>query len=221
MELTEEQRERIRINRERALAIQQQRKKEKEEQELALRRHQPDVAEATMPPHNVTHHDHAELRHHGTKSHQPTGDTSEEKSNLDEMEEWEYHASPYVTKQEAKTVYCLPEGTISCCHVIMEKENPKHKMFSQVKLYSRTEIRARSYRRYGGLVGLQQERMKRQQSLHEKHLQQAQQIFSNPNANPKKKKKHNDDYYYNNPTIQSSPSFVSENVYQVNKKQKK
>jgi hypothetical protein len=209
MELTVEQRERIRMNYERALAIQKQRKieQQQEEQQPGKEKVGNDDREIQsnrsdenrlqpQPQQQCDHHDDTDPHDRNIKRKMDDDDGhGKTKDKEMRMEDWEYTASLYVSKQEAKTIYCLPEGTISCCHVMKEIENPKNQLFSKVKLYLRSDIRQRAYQRYGGSIGLQQERNKRQQILHEKHIQDASNIFQNQpspksnNTNKKHKRK--------------------------------
>lgn len=152
MELTEEQKERIKKNRERALAIQKRRKEE---------------AAAALS--NSTGGDKAKR--------QKLEDESNQKDEKDmELEDFELGASQYVTKKEATQTYCLPEGTLQVCGFV-EKENPHHKKWAPLKLYSRKEIRRRARERFGGLDGLQAERKKRAEKQFLKDMEVAKNVF--------------------------------------------
>lgn len=170
MTLTEEQKERMRINRERALEI---RRKKLEE---AARKQQEEDAK-----------------------NRKGGESNEEKKNVPnkeklkddadvELEDFEIDASPYVTKQDAMSKYCLPIGTLEVCEFI-EKDNPRNKKFSKMKLYYRSEIRRRARERFGGLQGLQEERRKRERKRFERDYEDVTNIFKSS-----KKKKSSNNY---------------------------
>lgn len=228
MELTEEQRERIRVNRERAFEIQKQRRKEKEEQELQQReQHHQQRQEQQENSYLDQSSDSITKIQVDRQNKNEIGNiikTKQHDENInDEIEDWEHDVSIYVTKHDAKTIYCLPEGTISCCQIIIEKDNPKNKHFTKCKLYLRSEIRQRSYKRYGGLTGLQQERNKRQQLLHEKHIKQAQDIFNNTTTTKKKKKinhEFNAPYSSSSQKLQQVPMILLQQE-ESNKKQRR
>ena len=93
------------------------------------------------------------------------------------LEEFEINASKYVTKNEAKHMYCLPEGTLAICEYI-EKENPHNKLWKPMKMYLRSDIRRRARQRFGGMDGLIKEREQRQQRQYNKDLQQTKNIFT-------------------------------------------
>lgn len=153
MELTEEQKKRIQNNRERALAIQKRRKEAAGEAALS----------------NSQGGDKAKR--------QKVEDEKNQKDEEDmELEDFEVGASQYVTKKEAMQTYCLPEGTLQVCDFV-EKENPHHKKWAPLKLYSRKEIRRRARERFGGLDGLQGERKKRAEKVFLKDMEVAKNIF--------------------------------------------
>jgi XPA protein C-terminus len=96
--------------------------------------------------------------------------------NVEDYEDWEVGLSEWVTKKEAVSMYCLPEGTLVVCET-REKENPHRKGWRPMKLYRRAEVRERSYERHGGKEGLVQERNKRVQKKLNKDLDEVDNIF--------------------------------------------
>jgi len=92
------------------------------------------------------------------------------------LEEFEAGASEFVTKKEAMKMYCLPEGTLEVCEVT-EKQNPRNKGWTPMKLFNRAEIRRRSRERWGGIEGLIQERQNREDKRFQKDLERAKDIF--------------------------------------------
>lgn len=149
VELTPALKERIRKNRERALQIQAERKRQK-------------VLEEEK---------HTQLQQEDTKGKKIVREEEEV-----ECEEWEIGLSEWVSKKEAVAKYCLPEGTLAVCEVTT-KENPHHKGWAPMKLYKRSELRERAYKRFGGKEGLMEERMKREQKRLCKDLKMADTIF--------------------------------------------
>jgi len=103
----------------------------------------------------------------------------EEKDDDDGMvlEDFEINATPLVTKKEAMSVYCLPQGTLDVCEFV-EKENPRKKGWTPMKLFSRSEIRRRARNRFGGLEGLVEERKKREMNRLKRDLEESKNIFS-------------------------------------------
>mmetsp|Transcript_12306 Transcript_12306/g.19072 ORF Transcript_12306/g.19072 Transcript_12306/m.19072 type:complete len:196 (+) Transcript_12306:345-932(+) len=191
--LTDEQKEQIRKNREKALEL--QKKKKRTQQTLVGNEEKKEWNEGD----NTNDNNHNNNNNHNTKKkqkitpqqqHTPqqqqqqqrTSSSTEEKAEKekedDVMEDWEMEASLYVTKKEAQSMYCLPEGTLAVCTCI-EKENPRHKGFKPMKLYERKEIRQRAHRRYGGIQGLQQERKQREENRFRKDLERTKNIFRN------------------------------------------
>mmetsp|Transcript_10212 Transcript_10212/g.11263 ORF Transcript_10212/g.11263 Transcript_10212/m.11263 type:complete len:198 (-) Transcript_10212:35-628(-) len=193
--LTDEQKEQIRKNREKALEL--QKKKKRTQQTLVGNEEKKEWNEGD----NTNDNNHNNNNNHNTKKkqkitpqqqHTPqpqqqqqqqrTSSSTEEKAEKekedDVMEDWEIEASLYVTKKEAQSMYCLPEGTLAVCTCI-EKENPRHKGFKPMKLYERKEIRQRAHRRYGGIQGLQQERKQREENRFRKDLERTKNIFRN------------------------------------------
>lgn len=155
--LTEVQRERIRLNRERALEIQRRRKKGLEQ-----------TFEKSSKRRRATDRNGDEDKSKVRVAHDES-DT--------ELEDFEIDSSPWVTKKEAMKMYCLPEGTLAVCSY-EERQNPHHKGWTPMKLYARSEIRRRARERFGGLEGLRQERIKREEKKFQKDYDRAKNIFS-------------------------------------------
>jgi DNA-repair protein complementing XP-A cells len=153
MTLTPEQKERIRINRERALAIQKERR-EKIEQEKKRKKN------------NLNE----------TKLHVDLSPSKKQKIDTVELEDFEVGASEWITKTEAMKIYCLPQGTLAICEV-QERENPHNNKWKPMKLYTRSEVRERARKRFGGADGLVAERTKREQERLSKDMEKAKSIF--------------------------------------------
>lgn len=173
MALTEEQQERIRKNRERALEIQRKRREEQEqkkklEEELASKR----SGGKRAGENGETFDGNKRIKLNEDKGNKGT----EEEEEDDDLEAFEEGASDLVTKSEAKKMYCLPEGSLAVCAVV-EKENPRHKSWSKMKLYYRSEVRRRSRKRHGGKEGLIAERRKREEERFQKDIEKTRNIF--------------------------------------------
>merc|ERR1712238_341309 len=174
MVLTEEQRERIRINKERALNIQKERKqkqKEKEQKEINYkinnkRRSQTDGNNNNIQQQEISF----------TKKQKASNNPHADEDDNVPLEDFEEGASQYVTKKEAKNMYCLPEGSLAVC-TYEEKINPHNSKFTPMKLYNRKEIRFYAHKRYKGVHGLINERNKRSQRKLEKDMNNAKDIF--------------------------------------------
>mmetsp|Transcript_9188 Transcript_9188/g.21148 ORF Transcript_9188/g.21148 Transcript_9188/m.21148 type:complete len:166 (-) Transcript_9188:540-1037(-) len=164
MGLTEEQRERIRRNRERALEIRRRRKRE--EEATAASRTQQEEEPKSKRRRTTT----------GAAKEKKEEKISEEEDGNVELEEFEIHASPYVTKKEAMQTYCLPEGTLAVCEFV-ERENPHRKGWTPMKLFRRSEVRRRARKRFGGLEGLIAERKKREEKRFQKDWESTKDIF--------------------------------------------
>jgi len=149
MEITEEQRERMRKNRERAMEL-KRKKKEAEEKEQQAKKQKMEHEEERLK-------------------------RKKEDEGI-ELENFEVDASDYVTKTEATKMYCLPAGTLAVCKVV-EKENPKHKSWTPMKLYFRSEIRRRARDRFGGIEGLRTEREKRAKKRYNNDMENVRKIF--------------------------------------------
>ena len=159
MELTEEQKERIRRNRERALEIQ---RKRKEEQVGSWKGDDKGKGYDSLS--------------NGVSKRQKVGECDEEEKDVEQLEDFEVGASPFVSKKEAMQIYCLPEGTLAVCSFV-EKENPRNKKWAPLKLYNRAEIRRRARERFGGLEGLVKERQKRVEKRFRKDMETAKNVF--------------------------------------------
>ena len=196
MALTEEQKKRIEENRKRALEIRQQKREERERQA------HDEVAKIMIRPTENTGGFISGLVH----SEQPkrrkvddgdpiNGASEETQSNKprkmktktdintqgieedeESLEDFEYNASEYITKTEAQRTYCLPQGTLAVCSFI-ERDNPHKKGWSNMKLYSRSELRRRARKRFGGKEGLIREREKRKERRLEKDLEETKNVF--------------------------------------------
>jgi hypothetical protein len=163
-ELTPELRERIRVNRERALRIQAERKRkiqeEKEKQERKdQRRQREDLGQKEAKKPKLVE-----------------GVGAEDGGGAVDCEDWEIGLSEWSSKKEAAAKYCLPEGTLAVCEV-STKENPHNKAFAAMKLYRRSELRERAYKRHGGKEGLIKERTQREQKRLAKDLKAADKVF--------------------------------------------
>jgi len=170
MEITEEQRERMRRNREKALEIQAAKRKEREEAASEAA----DVKMVTPTKRIYRENEGSDRKRQKTPE---AGDKIEEEEGGNvELEDFEVGASPFVSKKEAMKKYLLPEGTLAVCKFV-EKENPRNKGFSAMKLYHRSEIRRRGRERFGGLRGLVDERIAREEKRFERDLEKTKNIF--------------------------------------------
>eukprot|EP01083_Nonionella_stella_P207810 754591_1 len=159
-ELTDEQRERIRKSRERA---------------MELRRKRLEQQKAEQERQDVQQRDKMRNRNTVAKSNVKKNNAEEEDENV-ELEDFEIGASQYVTKQDAKGKYCLPDGTLEVCEYT-EKDNPRQSKWNKMKLYNRSEIRRRARDRWGGLEGLQEERRRRENKRSEKDMAEGYRLF--------------------------------------------
>jgi len=185
--LTGEQKERIARNRQRALEI--RRKREEEANRVAdtnssatqINNTTTTTAAAATTTTTTSNNNHIKQSYGQQKKQNETikndviniknnpskqQDEDDEKEE-EELEDFEINAAPHVTKTEATKVYCLPEGTLSVCNYI-EKTNPKHGKWSNMKLYNRKDIRKRARERFGGLEGLVEERNRRERKRFER-----------------------------------------------------
>jgi hypothetical protein len=179
MALTEEQQEKIRKNRERALGIRQKREEERR------RVVEGSVSSNAEPSCSVggTHllekaetSDHKRRKVTGGADGFVRGDEDGGEKEEVELEDFEIGASTFVTKREAMQTYCLPDGTLAVCSFV-EKENPRQKGWSSMKLYDRAEIRRRARDRHGGIEGLAAERKKRAEKRLRNDLETTKDIF--------------------------------------------
>lgn len=170
MELTEEQRERIRKNRERALEIQRKKRKQREEaEELKEKANKEEIT-------NNKKQQKIENEMTGNTKEGKTPEEAKSQRETPVLEDFEIGASEFVTKKEAMSMYCLPEGTLAVC-AFTEKDNPHHKGWKPMKLYDRNEIRTKAYKRWNGRQGLAEERRKRQMKKFEKEMKQVDSVF--------------------------------------------
>mmetsp|Transcript_11727 Transcript_11727/g.16436 ORF Transcript_11727/g.16436 Transcript_11727/m.16436 type:complete len:170 (+) Transcript_11727:367-876(+) len=167
MTLTEEQKEQIRKNREKALELQKKRK-----QALKEEKEQQTILNGDNKNKNHTKKQKIATETQGIDKQRST----EQEDYEEELEDWEIDASLYVSKKEAQSMYCLPEGTLAVC-TFVEKENPRNKGFAPMKLYERKDIRQRAHRRFGGVDGLQKERKQREENRFRKDLERTKDIF--------------------------------------------
>jgi len=183
MVLTIEQRERIRNNRERALNIQKERKQKQEQEQKE--KEQKEMNNKNSSNNNNNNKRRSPSDNNDTIQEQEKSLTKKQKTCTDShveeydgvpLEDFEEGASQYVTKKEAKNMYCLPEGTLAVC-TYEEKLNPHNSKFNPMKLYNRKEIRYYAHKRYDGLNGLIAERNKRRQRKLEKDMNDAKDIF--------------------------------------------
>jgi len=190
MVLTEEQRERIRKNKERALQIQKERREQKEKQEIKNNKNNDkrsnNIQETLTPSKKHKTIDSAITTTTTTTptSQQPLTTTTATSATTEDhhyisnapLEDFEEGASEWVSKKEAMSKYCLPEGSMAVC-LYEEKQNPHNPLFKPMKLYKRSEIRYRAHKRHGGLEGLVIERNKRRKRKLDKDMEDAADIF--------------------------------------------
>jgi DNA-repair protein complementing XP-A cells len=163
MGLTEEQKERIEMNKARALEIQKRRRLDQDAVEKGIKIDAPSGSERKR------------RKVSPKEAYGEAKEPSVEEANV-ALEEFEAGASEFVTKKEAMKMYCLPEGTLEVCEVT-EKQNPRNKGWTPMKLFNRAEIRRRSRERWGGIEGLIQERQNREDKRFQKDLERAKDIF--------------------------------------------
>jgi len=202
MALTEEQQERIRKNKERALEIRRRKEEEaKAKQQQQIQQQQQQGVADTNNTRQVNSNNSSNNNNNNNNNNNIKKSSNEAKSaiksqikndkqdldELVELEEFEIDASPYVTKQDAMKLYCLPTGTLEVCEFI-EKDNPRNQKFSRMKLYHRSEIRRRARERFDGLDGLKEERVKRERKRFERDFEEVNNIFK---SERKKKKSGN------------------------------
>jgi hypothetical protein len=188
MALTEEQQERMRTNKERALEI---RRRKEEEAEAKQQQQQEGVADTNNTTQIRSSNNNNNTNNIKISTNEPKSvikiqiknDKQEPDDNV-ELEEFEIDASPYVTKNDAMKLYCLPTGTLEVCEFV-EKDNPRNQKFSRMKLYDRNEIRRRARERFGGLDGLKEERGNRERKRFERDFEDVNNIFKSE----RKKKK--------------------------------
>merc|ERR1712086_558221 len=90
------------------------------------------------------------------------------------LEDFEHNASTHISQAEAKRSYCVPPGTLAVCAYI-ERENPHQRGWAKMKLYSRSDVRRRARKRFGGKGGLVEEREKKR---FEKDMEEMKDVFS-------------------------------------------
>ena len=105
-------------------------------------------------------------------------------------------------------MYCLPEGTLAVCQ-FTEKDNPHHKGWTPMKMYSRSEIRKRSRKRFDGLEGLVAERKKREEGGLQK-IWRRQEIYSkNRGDETQKSREQRNLQVYSSEFLSSMPTATS------------
>lgn len=185
MALTEEQRERIRKNRERALQLQKQRR-ENQQAEQQQQRQNINNEDSSNNKRKLTsnclegeeknpkrQNNLQKQRQQQQKKQKTIDNLADDDSPIEAFEEG---ASEWVTKKEAMSAYCLPEGTLAVCEC-KEQENPHHKSWAPMKLYRRSELRRRAHARFGGLEGLAAERNLRSERKFMKDFGGAKNVF--------------------------------------------
>jgi DNA-repair protein complementing XP-A cells len=189
MALTEEQKERIKRNRARALEI--QRRKKEERKKAVPKDNEQTNQESSIQNLGMDHHDHhrytendsisynkpleASIKSDTNKSFMKESEKIEEEEEI-VLENFEIDASPYVTRQHAMDIYCLPQSTLNVCSFI-EKENPMQRKWNKMKLYHRSEIRRHARERFGGLDNLVKERNRRTTKRDRKDLECGYEVF--------------------------------------------
>jgi len=173
MALTEEQKERIRKNREKALEIQRKRREENKKESEVNKSGNEDILN---PPKKQKTTDSSPRIMSKRILDRNKVEEDHHHYSIARLEDFEEGASEWISKREAMTMYCLPEGSMAVCFY-EEKKNPRNPLFKPMKLYRRSEIRYRAHKRYGGLEGLVKERDKRQKRKMEKDMEEAGKIF--------------------------------------------
>lgn len=160
MALTEEQMKRMMIQRERALEIKRKKNEDRERAATAA------AAAAAVQAGAATKE--------GAKPND--NNIGDNEAPCTEMEEWERGESKLVTKEEAMRKYCLPLGTLAVCSY-EEKANPRHKGWTPMRLYNRSEVRKRAHERFNGLDGLVDERRRRERKRFAKDMEETKDLF--------------------------------------------
>eukprot|EP00579_Thalassiosira_antarctica_P019806 CAMPEP_0201957278 /NCGR_PEP_ID=MMETSP0904-20121228/4677_1 /ASSEMBLY_ACC=CAM_ASM_000553 /TAXON_ID=420261 /ORGANISM="Thalassiosira antarctica, Strain CCMP982" /LENGTH=179 /DNA_ID=CAMNT_0048502245 /DNA_START=388 /DNA_END=923 /DNA_ORIENTATION=+ len=92
----------------------------------------------------------------GNTKHNVNGSSNTNEDAIDDdessLEDFELDAPSRISQTEAQRAYCIPMGTLAVCAYI-EKDNPRQRGFSKMKLYERSEVRRRARKRFGGKVG--------------------------------------------------------------------
>mmetsp|Transcript_20767 Transcript_20767/g.29609 ORF Transcript_20767/g.29609 Transcript_20767/m.29609 type:complete len:184 (+) Transcript_20767:354-905(+) len=174
MELTEEQEKRSIINRERAFSIRRKRELEEIVQNATSARNDKKRATSRNSEDELV----KEIQgSEGAKEDCTKDGVSDVLKDSEILESFEIGAAPMITKKEAMSIYCLPEGTLAVCQCV-EKENPHRKGWSAMKLYHRSEIRRRARERHGGMDGLIAERKRREMKRCKATMEKAKDIFA-------------------------------------------
>ena len=102
--------------------------------------------------------------------------THESDGDDESLEDFERDASEYITQTEAQRIYCIPLGTLAVCSHA-RRDNPHKKGWSDMKLYLRSEVRRRAWKRFGGKKGLIQERARRKEKRLNRDLEDMRDVF--------------------------------------------
>jgi len=200
MVLTEEQRKRMEENRKRAQEIKQKKKLERERNESTIalsnvssvfeaggfvgkspseiespskKRRMNDVSEEMKAGGSTGKGNTNKMNNLSRNSTNTNQDAHDDESSL---EDFERDASPYISQTEAQRTYCIPLGTLAVCSYI-ERDNPHKRGWSKMKLYARSEVRSRAWKRFGGKEGLIAEREKRKMKRFEKDMADTRDVF--------------------------------------------
>mmetsp|Transcript_23665 Transcript_23665/g.57093 ORF Transcript_23665/g.57093 Transcript_23665/m.57093 type:complete len:202 (-) Transcript_23665:199-804(-) len=200
MVLTEEQRKRMEENRKRAQEIKQKKKLERERNESTIalsnvssvfeaggfvgkspskiespskKRRMNDVSEEMKAGGSTGKGNTNKMNNLSRISTNTNQDALDDESSL---EDFERDASPYISQTEAQRTYCIPLGTLAVCSYI-ERDNPHKRGWSKMKLYARSEVRSRAWKRFGGKEGLIAEREKRKMKRFEKDMADTRDVF--------------------------------------------
>lgn len=200
MVLTEEQRKRMEENRKRAQEIKQKKKLERERNESTIalsnvssvfeaggfvgkspseiespskKRRMNDVSEEMKAGGSTGKGNTNKMNNLSRISTNTNQDAHDDESSL---EDFERDASPYISQTEAQRTYCIPLGTLAVCSYI-ERDNPHKRGWSKMKLYARSEVRSRAWKRFGGKEGLIAEREKRKMKRFEKDMADTRDVF--------------------------------------------
>lgn len=88
-----------------------------------------------------------------------------------------------LSKGDAVAEFLLQEGTIRVMPYL-ERSNPRNKKYQSMKLYCRKQLRAKSYERWGGPEGLEEEFEKRRKRKYETALEKTVNVFSKKKWKP-------------------------------------
>ncbi|KAL7480829.1 hypothetical protein ACHAW6_006491 [Cyclotella cf. meneghiniana] len=189
MSLTEEQMKRMEENRLRALEIKRRKQEEKEKKStgsaslggfFAATGHdsQQHSKKRKENDHDgegkIQHCSPEEMRAQEIKNDNPS--THQSDGDDESLEDFERNASEYITQSEAQRMYCIPLGTLAVCSHAT-RDNPHRKGWSDMKLYLRSEVRRRAWKRFGGKEELKQERARRREKRLDRELEDMRDVF--------------------------------------------